>query len=601
MLNIEEAIDAFRDFDSRCAKRDRQINRIKEDRTFLSGKQWDSSDDLYIPKPRSRRTVNVVANSVNSVTNQYANYPYKWYSANEEVDNVCDAFLKAGSNNRAAFDALGSSVAFGLGYMAFGSESVTDTDGTVVDVPALYSIDKVENVLYDPDSIEIDGKDALEAAILEFRSKNYIKAKYGEEWVTDKGVPPVVNVRSNNDPDQMVIVTYFKCEDGKCTIYRMLNDKFLEEPVQLNIDRVPVFPIYGERTWEDDEIVWQGLVRKSAPVQKLINYAFTQLQERLAVAPKPTFMTNGESIEGYSENWKYSQYNLNQLLIINDKSPDGKIDITPPQRFDNGVKFDDITGIISANLELMSTITGVDPKGIFDNQALTATEVNYNERQVQCTTRHFFANLRDTFKAVGETLLQLLNYGKVTLEVIQGPSEYMQQQVARAELVQLAGLVPEQNKMQIVDGILLSHNDNPVLRNVFGAIHRVPEPTAMEQEAMQTVEQMKMALDQKNQQIQEMQKQIERYETGLISQDKSIEADVVKMQLKHNQDMEMEAFKSELNGNLNAQQAQNDAIKSQMELEKQAIQLDTTKVKAVAEIAKATAPQKEEVVYEDRA
>ena len=542
----------------------------------------------------------MISNSVNSVANQYANYPYKWYSADEEIDSLCDAFLKTGSNNRAAYDALLSNVAFGLGFMAFGSETLTDTDGTQYDVPALYSIDKVENVMFDPDSIEMDGSDALEAAILEFRSKNYIRAKYGSEWVTDKGVPAIVNVRSNKDPDQMVIVTYFKVEDGKCSIYRLLNDDFLEEPTQLNIERVPVFPVYGERTWDDDDIIWQGLVRKAAPVQKLINYAYTQLGERMAIAPKPVWMTTGEAVEGYTENWKHSQYNLNQLLIRNDKSMDGKIEYPEPKRFDNTVQFGDITGIIESNLGLMSTITGVDAKGILDNgQPITATEVNYNERQTQCTTRHYFANLRDTFKAVGETLLQLLGYGRVSLEVIQGPQEYMQQQIARAELVQLAGLVPDQNKMQIVDGILLSHNDNPVLRNVFGAIHKVPAPTAMEQQAIQTAEMMKQKIDELIQQNAMLEEQVKRYEMNSDNADKNLQADFAKAEIEHRYKQEDMILQHQLDNGLDADKAAIENRKAQMDLESKAIQLDTQKVKAAAEIAKATMPQ-QEVIYEDR-
>lgn len=600
MLDVRQAIEAFKDFDDRCAKRDKQINRIKEDRNFLSGQQWDKTDDILVPQTRGRRTVNVISNSVNSVANQYANYPYKWYSADEEIDSLCDAFLKTGSNNRAAYDALLSNVAFGLGYMAFGSETLTDTDGTQYDVPALYSIDKVENVMFDPDSIEMDGSDALEAAILEFRSKNYIRAKYGSEWVTDRGVPAIVNVRSNKDPDQMVIVTYFKVEDGKCSIYRLLNDDFLEEPTQLNIERVPVFPVYGERTWDDDDIIWQGLVRKAAPVQKLINYAYTQLGERMAIAPKPVWMTTGEAVEGYNENWKYSQYNLNQLLIRNDKSLDGKIEFPEPKRFDNTVQFGDITGIIESNLGLMSTITGVDAKGILDNgQPITATEVNYNERQTQCTTRHYFANLRDTFKAVGETLLQLLGYGRVPLEVIQGPQEYMQQQIARAELVQLAGLVPDQNKMQIVDGILLSHNDNPVLRNVFGAIHKVPAPTAMEQQAIQTAEMMKQKIDELTQQNAMLEEQVQRYEMNADNADKNLQADFAKAEIEHRYKQEDMILQHQLDNGLDADKAAIENRKAQMDLESKAIQLDTQKVKAAAEIAKATMPQ-QEVIYEDR-
>lgn len=597
MLDITEAIAAFKDFDKRCAKRDKQINRIKEDREFLSGNQWDSEDDRMFPKPRVRRVINCISNAVYSVTNQFANYPYKWYSANEKIDAICDAFLKTGSNARAPYDALLSNVSFGLGFMAFGSENVTDRDGTQVSIPALYAIDKVENVLWNfDDSVEMDGSDAVEAAILEFRSKNYIQAKYGDEWVTDKGVAPAVNVRANKDPDQMVIVTYFKVEDGKCSVYRMLNDSFIEDPVQLNIDRVPVFPVYGERTWEDDEIIWQGLVRKSAPIQKLINYAYSQMGERLALAPKPIWMTTGEAVENYQENWKYSQYNLNQLLIRNDKSPDGKIEYPEPKRYDNSVQFGDLNGIIESNLGLMSTITGVSAQGLVDNQPITATEVNYNEKQTLCTTRHYFANLRITMKAVGETLLKLLNQGDVSLEVIQGPQEYLQQQVARAELVQLAGLVPDQDRMKIVDGILLSHNDNPVLRNVFGALHGQPQPTPMEQQAIQAAEMMKQKIDEQTQEIQKLQDTIRRYEQNSESQDKTLQAEFLKLRLQHEFNKEDAILKAQLESGLDADKAQLETEKAQMDLQSKAIQLDTQKLKAAAEIAKAMTPEKVEVV-----
>ena len=287
------------------------------------------------------------------------------------------------------------------------------------------------------------------------------------------------------------------------------------------------------------------------------------------------------------------------MLIRNATSDDGKIEYPEPKRFDTTVQFGDITGIIESNLGLMSTITGVDAKGIMDAPAITATEVNYNERQVQCTTRHYFANLRDTFKAVGETLLQILNYGKVNLEVIQGPQEYMQQQIARAELVQLAGLVPEQNKMQIVDGILLSHNDNPVLRNVFGAIHQIPAPTAMEQQAIQTAELMKQKIDELTQQNAMLEEQVKRYELNADNADKNLQADFAKAEMEHKFKQEDMILQAQLDNGLDADKAAVDVQKAQMDLESKAIQLDTQKVKAAAEIAKATQPQTE-VIYEDR-
>ena len=589
MKTIDEVIELWKDFESRAtAKRSTQISRIKEDREFLSGDQWDRDDSRLIAASRPRRTINVLANSVNSTANSYANYPYKWFSDNPEVDAAADAFLKSGGNARAAYDALFSSVAFGLGYFALGSESITDESGESVEIPALYSVDKVENVYFDPDSVEIDGRDAVEAAIVEFRSKNYIQAKYGSEWVTSKGVRPVVNVSGNIDPETMCIVTYFRLEDGRCSVYRLLNHDFIEEPSQLDLERVPVFPVYGERSWSGDEIIWQGIVRKGAPIQKILNYAFTQLAERMAQAPKPAFLTTPQAVEGYDEGYRNFANNMNPLLLWNATSDDGKSVNEKPQRIDNSVQFGDITQIISANLELLSTITGVDAKGLTDGSPqVTATEVIYNERQTQQTIRHFYANLRDTFKAVGEAVVRLIGFGVVNLDVIQGPSEYMEKQVARQELASLAAIVPEAEKMKMIDGILLSHGDNPIIRNVFGAIHAQPQPTQMEQKAFDTIEQMKNAIGQKDQQIAELQQQLEQWKNFDKNGEKSTQAKFAEMQLKHQQDLETMAFKAQLDAGKNAEYAQMNAAAKQMELEKQAAELDAANAKANAEIIKA--------------
>lgn len=594
MLNAQEAIEKFLDFEKRAtAARSTQITRIKEDREFLSGKQWDKDDGKLISAKRNRRVVNILSNATNSVVNQFANYPYKWYAANEEIDTVCEAFLKTGSNLRSAFDVLRSTVSFGLGYFAIGSERITDAGGNSAEIPSLYSIDRVENVYFDPDSVSITGADAIEAAVVEMRSKNYIRAMYGEEWATAKGYRSLVNVSDNVDSEQQPIVTYFRVEDGRCTVYTLLNNDFLQDPQQLDINRVPVFPCYGEACWDGDRIIYQGLVRKGAPVQKLVNYAFTQLAERMAVAPKPVFLTTPEAVENYDDGYKNFANNLNPLLLYNRTSPDKKTEYEPPTRLDNRVQFDDITGIIGSQLDLMSTITGVDSRGLLnDAPQRTATEVIYSDKNVQLSTSHYFANLRDTFKAVGETVIKLLGGQDVTLDVIQGPGEYMEKQVARQELVQLAGIVSDQDKMKLVDGILLSHNDNAILRNVLGALHAQPAPTAMEQQAFDTIEQMKQAIGDKDSEIARLQEQIKNYEQAMDNEDKSIQAKFAEMQMKHHQDLERIAFEKRLDQGADAAKAAVDAEKAQMDLEQKAIQLDATKVKAASEMFKAiTAPQ----------
>ena len=590
MMDIEEAIRSFQDFESRAvAKRETQINRIREDRAILAGDQWSKDDKRLVGRGRPRRTVNITQNAVNSVVNNYIGYPYAYMSGDNDLDGLMSAWLKTKSNERAVKEALHGSVAFGLQYLCLGTDTISDNLGSV-EIPVVYTVQDVANIYYDPDSVELDGSDAVEAAIVELRSKNYIKNKYGEEYLMFDGLTPAVNVSSNKSQDTMAIVTYYKVENNECICYRMLGDKFLQEPISVGIDRVPIIPVYGEQTWDDDEVLYQGLVRKATPIQRLITLCFTQLGERMAMSPKPIFLTTPEAIEGYSEGYKTIQYNINPLALWNDKSSDLKRDLPKPERLDNRIEFADLTGIIGSNLELMASITGVDSRGAFDNRdQLTATEVLSSEKQYQTQIRHYFDNLRCSFKSMGELVLRLLGYGNLNLEVTQGPDEQMQRQVARNELITLAGLVTDQQKPAIVDGILMSSGNNAILRDTYGRLHQAPAPTAMEDQMAQTIEQMKQAIEERDQKMQEMQNEIDYYTKGDHDKDKEIEAKFVEMDLKHQQDMEKMAFQAELDAGADAATAQTEAIKQQMELEKEGIQLDTARIKAVAEQTKAVA------------
>lgn len=590
MKDIEEVIDLWKKFEARAsAKRSRQIERVKEDRRFLAGTQWDRNDNRLYPKGRTRRVINVLGNSIQSTVNSYSAYPYLPYSPIGESDKAATAFMRAGQNARAPYDALYSSVAFGLGYMAIGSDTAYDkATGQNVNVPALYAVKKVENVYFDPDSQNCDGSDAVEAGLVEYRSKSWVRMKYGEEFASEDGVRAVVNTKDNGNSDTMVIVTYFRLEDGQVTVYRLLNDRFLEDPVVLNTNRIPVFPVYGSMTTDDsDDIIYEGLVRRGREIQRTINQAFSQLTERLAMAPKPTFLTRPEAIEGYEDGYRNFQYNINPIALYNAKDPKTKEEFAPPTRIDNTVQFGDITGIISANLELLSTITGVDAKGLVDTQGnITATQVIYDEHQTQCTIRHFYQNLKDSMKAAFTCILQLLGKDASGVSVIQGPVEAVEKQTARQELMQIAALVPEQNKMKVVDGILLSHNENPILQQVFGMLHSSPEPSAMEAQAFETIEQMKQAIIEKNQQIQQLTEDIKKLEQNASNNDKGILADLAKMRLKHEQDMESMAFKAQLDNGIDADKERVELQKAELDYASKALQYDTQKVKSASEIAK---------------
>ena len=584
----EEAIRRFKDFEGRAdSSRSEQVKRIREDRDMLAGEQWAAEDKALVAASRMKRTVNILANAVNSIVNNYSGYPYKFLNRRDGgLTAMLGNFMRDGGNARAVRDSLESAVAFGVGYMVLGSE--TKFDGyESFEIPSLYTVADITDIYFDPDSVAIDGSDAKECAIIETRSKKWIENTYGEDYLDTFGDAPVANLHDCPE-SSMNIVTYFRVEEEGCIMYRFLGNRFLEDPVTIPILRVPVFPVYGERTWDDDKQLWQGVVRKGTPVQKLVNLSFMQLGERLVQAPKVEWLTTPEAVENYEDGYKNSNKTLNPLLLYNDKSEDGKVTYEKPERFEHRVEFGDLTGIISSNLELMASITGVDSKGVFDDKRdITATEVLSQERQVQTSIRHFFDNLRQTFKSVGETLCDMLEIGPVSLEVVQGPEENLQRQVARAELLQLAGIVPDTQKKFIVNGILKAFDDNEILSNVYNELNAAPEPTAMEMEMQQTIEQMKQAIEERDAKMAEMQKQIDYYEKSDADAERSIQAQFAQMDLEHQQELEKMAFQAELDAGADARKERGEAVKQELEIEKQAVQLDAARIKAQTELAKA--------------
>ena len=398
------------------------------------------------------------------------------------------------------------------------------------------------------------------------------------EALQEETAPAALPPKAPGRPIERPVVTMIPDEELDPASKAGCARNFLEDPVTIPILRVPVFPVYGERTWDDDKQLWQGVVRKGTPVQKLVNLSFMQLGERLVQAPKVEWLTTPEAVENYEDGYKNSNKTLNPLLLYNDKSEDGKVTYEKPERFEHRVEFGDLTGIISSNLELMASITGVDSKGVFDDKRdITATEVLSQERQVQTSIRHFFDNLRQTFKSVGETLCDMLEIGPVSLEVVQGPEENLQRQVARAELLQLAGIVPDTQKKFIVNGILKAFDDNEILSNVYNELNAAPEPTAMEMEMQQTIEQMKQAIEERDAKMAEMQKQIDYYEKSDADAERSIQAQFAQMDLEHQQELEKMAFQAELDAGADARKERGEAVKQELEIEKQAVQLDAAR------------------------
>ena len=575
--------------------------RIRSDRSYMSGEgQWTKEDDNFIAPTRNRVTVNVLANQVHSVANKYSSYPFTWYTGDADIDKEIDDFFSEDSNRFATEEALLDCVSFGLGVLCLG----TDTTADGRNVPVIYAITDPERVMLDPDSTELDGSDAMEGALVDYRSKEWVRVHMGEEYLPNRKAKPVFD-GAFSQPGLIPIVTYYWLDTDGCHVATFVNDVEVEEKDEngevvdsvLPFMRIPIFPVYGERSWTNsDKVIYRGLIAKGKTVQKIVNYSMCQLIERLQLSPKPLFRGYMESFKGYDSYYKKIGSGQNPIAPAQRLANDGKTQLALPEVYNPNIQFADLQNITNGTMNMLSSITGVDSKGLADNESeITATAVMYTSQVFQNNIKHFFSHLRTSFKALGDTVMVLMGHEGQKIDVAQGPEAYMQLQVARQELSSLMGVVEPMQKGAIVNAILRTHPDNEILAQLYAELNAAPQPTQNEIQLQQLVEQMKTAIDNKDAEILQLTAQVEAYQRSDKSQDKSHVYELEKMKLEHQYGMEDEILKAQLNQGADAEKeaaeaerermrTEADAHKAALDIESKNISLETQKIKSASEI-----------------
>ena len=172
---VYELLKKIRKFEDRSNTRlKEQWNRIKADKEFIWEKPLSEEVNKLLGKKRYRGRVDVISNAIRSVVNSYTSYPYKPRTG---IDELHQAYQKLDDSiSESVENAFKNAVSFGLGYIVV---LPVEQNGVIAPIP--YSIDKVENVFYDPDSTDMNGADAIECLIVDYKSKKFLEQKYGED------------------------------------------------------------------------------------------------------------------------------------------------------------------------------------------------------------------------------------------------------------------------------------------------------------------------------------------------------------------------------------------------------------------------------------
>ena len=397
---------------------------------------------------------------------------------------------------------------------------------------------------------------------------------------------PLIDIQDNYDHKQyMPLVTYYLKKDNVINVYKLMGTEIVEQIV-LPYSYIPVVPVFGEQIWDDDKITFCGITKQMRPIQRLINYAYRQLILRCAKAPKNTWLADTESTENYGEFYKNSDVSLNPFLKYRAWSTDGKRQLPPPTRLPNNFEIDDVNTLMQNALGLTNTIIGIPATGLETDVEKSATEALLNQKTFNNNVRAYLYHLRYSMQLIGlifaEDVMQQPLFGLIKVNVIEGPDEALKKQEARVTLQQMGALITNDvDKQKLLMAECAVETDNEYVRN-FGQMLQ-PQPTLMEQQQQQMLEQANTEIQTRDQQIVQLQQRIAQLENDQKINAYSLEREMMLSKLKHQQDMEKIAFEKQIEQSNPAEQAKTEAevVKAQSSVEKELIALRKEQMKAM--------------------
>ena len=595
--NVEtnDIIREFKDFQKRSRKKwKKTIDRIKDERKFLSGDQYSKEDIDILGTDRAANKLNIVKNAIRTIANTYRESTYRW----DVIDNATNKkseilnqfginFLEDPDNDTAITETLENAVAFGLGVFVITTDYNIDGNPE----PVLYNVKELSNLYLDPDISKTNGADATAAAIIELKTRKWVEKNYGIDISTVDA--PTVDIDDDYDrKEYMPLVTYWTKEDGGVNCYRMIGNNIVDT-ISLPITYIPVVPVFGEKSFEDDEWSWTGIVNQMKGVQKLINYAYSNILVRLATSPKNVWLGESESIEGNEKYYRDSNKTLNPLLIYNKWSADGKRELEAPQRMSNEIQLGDVGEMFSQSLQMVNAIIGIPAVGLESEVEKSATEVLTAEKTFQNNVRAYIHNLKASLKVVGMCLFELVQgqqlFGSIKINMIQGPEEGLKKQEARVILQQMAPLLTEpQDQRKLLMAMANVEDDNQYIKTLVEILQ--PMPTQQEMKDQELINQANEEIKSRDAQIAQLTKELEDTKRQMELNSYSLEREFTLENFKHRNELEKMILQSKLDGQLSdkdlAGMAQEQEVKK-MEIEKEGLKMESQAMKTMADTKKA--------------
>ena len=630
-------IEEVKTFAKRSAEQYKDLyKRMRSERAFAAGEQWTDADDTNRGNGRAKATINLCSIFINAVVNPFSARPFKFkavprWSQDEfvnanaaagrldveaglanvgmPVNNIKDEIVKLNerltalqnefSTNESNAEGLYDSVSVGLGF----TYATIDEENGEKKIKYLHIEDQTM-VIVDPDAKGVALEQADRIGVVDFMGYEDAKDKFGDDIVRtgNSEDAKLYNFGScwEVPKDHVAIITYFRKEGHSVEYFRLCGDHIVDYGVFEGLDYLPVFAFTGDRIWLKDKRTFAGMIRKIKAEQKTINYAQSQLIERLAKSPKGFFIGYSESFEGNEAGYQNAHFG-NNMVVEGNLHAEGDSDpsrLPLPQYVEPHVLTDDLQAVINASINQMSVATGISPNGIVEQNLTdkkTATEVLLRTKTSQSNVSNYIDHAKETIRISGTVLAHLcimlygidLPKGSYDIVVEEGCVSLTKMEEDREKLLALAQIVPESFKPLITTKIVRTldiEGGNELSQQLFNMLPAelrggVPSWQEFQAQAiqMQQLQQQIAQMQAENKQLNDQLTQAQlRTTTDLIMEDKKFEHQVQLKELDFAHDQQATAQDMVLD-------AKKEQFKAQQDLAKQAQESKTRIAEKVVE------------------
>ena len=552
-IDDKEIIDRFLEFAEKSRQRfNDEIKDFRDTRAFASG---DQDVATSLGKGRMSSRANIIPRVVAAVVNPVRATPYDVSfqlssdDGNPELSqtlNQCKTDVFDRSNSKEIFcRAMKESTTYGLGgfYVTTVRDEFTEDVHCEIDI-----IDDPTMIVRDPFSRDDSGADSEKTAVIEIISKSKAKRKFGEDaarnW--DDVYVKTEGLWNSELDDGVQLVTYYEKDDEGVHVYKLVGDSVVSDDL-LPIRDIPVVLVKGQIEWgKGNTRRLIGLAQPLEDVQMIINYAQSQLGERLKRAPKVMFSVSTESFEGNEKFYENSDKNMSPVLLYKGYTKDGKA-LNKPERMDNTVATQDLQSTLDCERGLIADISGVSRDlGMVEQESNeTAEGLLLKAKATADDVSHFREHLRASVKQCGKLLLQFYAMiskqpieqimSDVKVQVERGPELAVEKMEMRRKLLAIQGLVPDAQKPIVAFAVVKTMDDSPEMSGIAQMMATQLPPEVFQNNAIvqRATAQLQQQLQQAQQQLSQSQQQINDLNQQLMQVAVNTKADLAKAAMEN--------------------------------------------------------------------